>query len=105
MCEDSKSPWRNEKDIPGTDGRASEYLFEVFGSNQGGKACPPCLRSVGTWVFQEGGENGLRLPGLSCGSWSGIVTDTFDVVFDGVPQINSSLIRKIEATFWGPGNL
>ena len=57
-----------------------KYLLEKFGSNQGGKANSPWLWSVVIWLFPKDGENGLRLPEMSWGSWSGVMTCMFDAV-------------------------
>ena len=56
------------------------YLLEKFGSNQGGKANSPWLWSVVIWLFPKDGENGLRLPEMPWGSWSGVMTCMFDAV-------------------------
>lgn len=56
-------------------------------------------------MFQESREHGLGLPRLFWGSCSGAVTAVSDVVPAADPRITSGLVRKTEATFWGPGNV
>lgn len=86
LHEDSRSPWKNGKEICGTHGQGSDTELSNSAQIREAKPARPDCDPGAFWVFQEGREHGLRSPGWWCwGSCSGAATDVFDVALDCVP--------------------